>query len=210
MINVKDMVIQKHIKTIKSLNEFVLSLLHRQMGRLPLPSVIQENRVCDLIEILLSIWVQCAFVLDESWDRLILQTYAYTGNQQLREQFALYFYSKILQFNNLKGCKELVTRQVLRDLVCFNPSKYLCSILQKLQKEKWGTFNFGKTNGITLLMITNSRYVVVTNILQNLASDSSTISMYEYQLYVKDILRTLDIEFEKYYSSLRYKTFVSM
>ena len=56
-------------------------------------------------------------------------------------------------------------------------------------------------------MITNSRYVVVTNILQNLASDSSTISMYEYQLYVKDILRTLDIEFEKYYSSLRYKTF---
>lgn len=207
MINVKDMVIQKHIKTIKSLNEFVLSLLHRQMGRLPLPSVIQENRVCDLIEILLSIWVQCAFVLDESWDRLILQTYAYTGNQQLREQFALYFYSKILQFNNLKGCKELVTRQVLRDLVCFNPSKYLCSILQKLQKEKWGTFNFGKTNGITLLMITNSRYVVVTNILQNLASDSSTISMYEYQLYVKDILRTLDIEFEKYYSSLRYKTF---
>ena len=59
-------------------------------------------------------------------------------------------------------------------------------------------------------MIANSRYVVVTNILQNLASDSSTISMYEYQLYVKDILRTLDIEFEKYYSSLRYKTFVSM
>ena len=68
--------------------------------------------------------------------------------------------------------------------------------ITKLQKEKWGTFNFGKTNGITLLMITNSRYVVVTNILQNLASDSSTISMYEYQLYVKDILRTLDIEFE--------------
>ena len=94
----EDMVIQKHIKTIKSLNEFVLSLLLRQMGRLPLPSVIQENRVCDLIEILLSIWVQCAFVLDESWDRLILQTYAYTGNQQLREQFALYF---ILKFCNL-------------------------------------------------------------------------------------------------------------
>ena len=79
---------------------------------------------------------------DESWDRLILQTYAYTGNQQLREQFALYFYSKILQFNNLKGCKELVTRQVLRDLVCFNPSKYLCSILQ----------NYRKKNGVHLIL----------------------------------------------------------
>ncbi|CAX39587.1 conserved hypothetical protein [Candida dubliniensis CD36] len=207
MINAKDVVVQKHIKTITSLNEFVVSLLHRQMGRLPLPSVMQENRVSGLIEILLSMWVQCAFILGESWERLILQTYAYTGNQQSREQFALYFYSKILQFNNLQGCKELVTRQVLRDLVCFNPSKYLFSILQKLQKERWGLFSPGKMNGVTLLMITNSRHVVVSNILQNLAANSSAISIYEYQLYVKDILRTLNIEFEKYYSSLRYKTF---
>ena len=98
MINVKDMVIQKHIKTIKSLNEFVLSLLHRQMGRLPLPSVIQENRVCDLIEKLLSIWVQCAFVLDESWDRLILQTYAYTETSNCVNSLHYIF---ILKFCNL-------------------------------------------------------------------------------------------------------------
>ncbi|EMG48920.1 hypothetical protein G210_0440 [Candida maltosa Xu316] len=206
LVQIKSSVIPTHNKVISMLNDFIVSLLHKQMGRIPLPSVSEENKVSDMIEILLSIWVQCAFLLNENWERLILQTFPYTGNQQSREQFALFLYANILRFNNLKNCKDVVTRTVLKSLVSFTPSTYITGLMKKLGKEKWEVFLFPKNEEVTTSKLENSKNLVVLNVISNIVK-SSKISTDDQRLYIKDILKTLNTEFEKYYSSIKYKTF---
>ncbi|RCK62624.1 hypothetical protein Cantr_08817 [Candida viswanathii] len=206
LVKMKESVMPAFRKSIEVLDEFIAAFLHKQMGRIPLPSVNEENKVVYLVEILIAVWIQCTFLLNGNWERLVLQTFPYTGNHQLRERFVLYFYSNILKYYDLKGCQEIVVRTVLKDLVRFSPSGYLSGLMRKLGKDRWDPFVFPKHEDVTLWKIENSRHTVVSAIIKNI-TNSHKCTKLEQQLYIKEILTTLNAEFEKYYSSTKYKTF---
>lgn len=208
LVKQKHLVMPKYRKSIEQLEECVSFLLQKQMGRIPLPSVNEESKVVDLVEILISIWVLCVYLLNGNWEQLVLQTFPYTGNHQLREKFVLYFYANILKFYDLKTCQDIVTTSVLKDLVRFSPSCYLSELMRKLTKDKWDLFVFPNNDNITSTTIENSRLTVITSIIRNI-THSRKCSKVEQRLFIQEILTTLNSEFEKYYSSTKYKVFCS-
>ncbi|EGW34571.1 uncharacterized protein SPAPADRAFT_65695 [Spathaspora passalidarum NRRL Y-27907] len=192
-------------KVIQGLVDLLERVLHRQMGRIPLPSLQEETRVCTLIESCIANWIKFSALLPgTNWEKLVLQTFPYTGNHASREKFSIYFYFNVLQYHNLKGCQELVGRCVIRELMLYNPSKYLSSILKVLEREKWGLFALSNEIDVRYL-IQHSRHIIVNNIIDNLSK--SRMKSSEKLRYVNEIQKVVNSELDKYYSCNWYKEF---
>ncbi|KAG7663213.1 uncharacterized protein J8A68_003295 [[Candida] subhashii] len=199
-----------NLKILHSLEDLVLKILHRQMGRIPLSSRSEEMTVSKFIELCISLWLRCSSLFPTpNWEKIVLQTFPYTGNVQSREKFGIYFYVGILRYYNLKGCKEMVTRSVLREITKFNSSIHLPTLLNHLNKDKWILFMYQKKlipDEVTSILLKNSRHVIVHNFIYNL-SIHTKLSTIDEQKYINDITKGLSTEYDKYYSSSWYKEF---
>ncbi|CAI5755810.1 unnamed protein product [Candida verbasci] len=193
------------LKVIKKVQDTNSKILHLQMGRIPLPSITEEGKIAELIETSISLWIKCAKILNENWDRLILQTFPYTGNRQSREQFALFFYHEISQFYDLLSCKEMLNRTIIKELTNFHPTSVqnLWKLISRLKN--WKTLNLNKKE-LTLQTFQNSRVSILQRIISNI---SSYCKPEEITLYIKNILKNLTSEFNNYFSSTWYKEFCS-
>ncbi|RLV91115.1 hypothetical protein JA1_004095 [Spathaspora sp. JA1] len=193
-------------KTVQGLVDLLEGILHRQMGRIPLPSLQEETRVSTIVESCIANWIKFSSLLPNyNWEKLVLQTFPYTGNHTSRDKFSIYFYYNVLKYHNLKGCQEVVTRCVIRELMLYNPSNYLSSILTLLDRDKWSVFVL-KTQVDVKHLVQQSRHIIVNNIIDNLLKLKMSNS--EKFKYIMEIQKTVNSEFDKYYSCTWYKEFV--
>ncbi|KAK6197885.1 Mus7/MMS22 family-domain-containing protein [Scheffersomyces amazonensis] len=189
---------------LTSITDLNLSLINDQMSKVPLPTIAEELKVEQHVELCIQIWTTSTFLSSQpNWIKLVLQIYPYLGNQQSRDKFLLYFYSQILKYSPIKACKESIITAVLKNLASFSSSKYVSMVINQLCTEKNEVFQFPKSfvsDGFGHFHISNHRTNVVTMVFSNIAK-SQRIPPVTKSLYVEEFLKVMNNEYNKYYSS---------
>lgn len=184
--------------------------LNYHMGRYPLTNPNLEHRTESLVERLISLWVRSALLKgDQSWDVLILQSFPYIGNQDLREKFLLYFYAKLLESFTATGSYDTIVISVMKQLARFSISKYFVGLLNQLIKNKHKFFDLKGQCGLELvtgLQFLNFRTAITSSILHNIASNESTSARVK-QRYIEVFLESLNHDFGLFFLSQKYVTF---
>lgn len=184
--------------------------LNYHMGRYPLTNPNLEHRTEALVERLISLWVRSALLKgDQSWDVLILQSFPYIGNQDLREKFLLYFYAKLLESFTATGSYDTIIVSVMKQLARFSISKYFVGLLNQLIKNKHKFFDLKGQCGLELvtgLQFLNFRTAITSSILHNIASSESTSARLK-QRYIEVFLESLNQDFGLFFLSQKYVTF---
>lgn len=200
----------KRLEILQKNYERNYKFLHYNMGRLPLPSVTEEAKLEELIEVSIKIWVRTSHLLPNvNWDVITLQRFPYTGNTQLRGQFILFFYIELLKFTSLKNCKDNILKSLIRSIVSFTPSKYAPQLLNQLNKEKNEVVIFQRRfipEEVTPFFMLNFRLQLVSNILLNISKSTRT-EVVTKRIYLEEILKTMNSEYDRYFSSTWYKEF---
>ncbi|KAG2735394.1 hypothetical protein G9P44_001608 [Scheffersomyces stipitis] len=197
----------------ETLNEIILQnhrMLNVQMGRFPLPTVAEESDTDLDVELGIRVWVRCTSLLpDPNWNQLILQKFPYTGNQYSRDKFSLFLFNEIMKYNSLKSCRDILSTNVLRSLCSFSFSKYLATTINLLHKEKVDIFEVQKgltIDDITMFHLQNFRHRIVSNAICNI-SKSFKLNTVSKKNLIGGMVRTLNNEYDKYFSSNWYKDF---
>ena len=200
----------KRLEILQNNYERNYKFLHYNMGRLPLPSVTEEAKLEELIEVSIKIWVRTSHLLPNvNWDVITLQRFPYTGNNQLRGQFVLFFYIELLKFTSLKNCKDNILKSLIRSIVSFTPSKYAPQLLNQLNKEKNEVVIYQRRfipEEVTSFFMLNFRLQLVSNMLLNISKSTRT-EVVTKRIYIEEILKTMNSEYDRYFSSTWYKEF---
>lgn len=184
-------------------------ILHVQMGRYPIESLLNSRLHESIIKILIEIWLKVFSISSNpNWDKLILQTFPYIGNQLLREIYILYFYSVILRYTRLDRSKDTILNAVFRDLVSMASSGYLPQLIVQLNESNDDILCFSKDDLKNLQVINSlgAKKKLLTVILRNIYKSLSTHNVTK-EIYIQEIVRALNSEFDTNHGNQWYREF---
>lgn len=195
---------------MQQVNELSLAALNLNMGRFPLPSMLEEQTVTEIVETLMRIWVRSTSLLgNANWTRITLQTFPYVGNVNLRHKFELLYYFEVLRFTSLKQCQESVVAAIMRSLAAYTPSVYLPQLMNRLNRDKNEIIMFQSKyipEEVTSFHLQNLRSRVILNVLTNI-ENTTKVQTSTKKVYLQEFLGVMSSEFDKYFASQTYKEF---
>ncbi|ODV77226.1 uncharacterized protein CANTADRAFT_23366 [Suhomyces tanzawaensis NRRL Y-17324] len=199
----------QELSTLARANDKIYSLLHKLMSRFPLPNINEEIKLDQLVELYFQIWLNSASLLpNTNWSRIALQFFPYLGNSKLREKFKLYFYSILIKFTSYKPFVDDIIIGLLRSLGSYSPSKYHSVLMNQLNEEKDEIVQYQKKyipEDVTSFHLLNFRTRLVLNLLTNLSK--AKIPEVTKRIFIEEFLKTLNDEFDKYFSSSWFKEY---
>ncbi|KAI3404448.2 hypothetical protein KGF56_002745 [Candida oxycetoniae] len=190
-----------YVDVVKSCSEYQLDILSASMRKLSARGTIRTNK--RFIEHCINFWVTSSFIIDANWDKLILQTFRYIGNEETREKFEYFFYSQILKYYDMRDYEENIAKGVIRSLSSFTIPEYLTSLLSSLSKARWRLFSFREPGWFSHLD-SGSRYNVLIKIIGNY---SKYYSAEKAGVLLHEMLQTIKLQLTIHISSLWYKEF---
>ncbi|CAK9436507.1 uncharacterized protein LODBEIA_P10650 [Lodderomyces beijingensis] len=195
------------INVVKSACRSALESLSQKMSR-HLGGKNLSEATC--IECGVELFVKTSYLVDSNWDKLLMQTVYYLGNQATRDHFEFYFYTQVMQFDPLRNHEERIVRAILRNLLntSLQVSPYLSKLLSTLNKN-WSWFKVNKfllqqgTRASLLMEILKScekRFsvgVMTSILLQILQTIHHSLRQNESVPWFKDLCREIVLEVSK-------------
>lgn len=163
-----------------------------------------------LITSLIDLWLKTISLLpDPNWDKLILQTLPYIGNQLLRERFNLYFYLVMLRYSSLTRSKDILINTILRDLVSMTSSEYLCQIILQLnisKSEEILQLSKDEIKNLPSINAVGVKKKLIVSFINNISRSKSTHKAVK-EIYIIEILKGLNSEFDLNHGNQWYRDF---
>ncbi|CCG20434.1 hypothetical protein CORT_0A00410 [Candida orthopsilosis Co 90-125] len=151
----------------------------------------------------ITIWIVVCHLVNENWDKLVLQTYPFVGEELSRDKFVFHFYMEVSRFYNLNNCKQSVIANIIRGLSSYRTPARLIEFINRLSGLGWGIFSFHKLRSVLESDLTSTKFGILTNML---SCSSSSDSSGELNMMAQDLLRTIKKE-SCNYSNGTYKDF---
>ncbi|KAI5950845.1 hypothetical protein KGF54_003919 [Candida jiufengensis] len=172
------------MKQIRNVNEKSLKFLEHYMME-------DSNRNQDLKKDCISLWVITSNLLGNNWDKMILQKFPFIGTEGQRDKYIIYFYTKVLQFFNLRSCKESVISNILRGILSSSPPANLIELIKNLAFANWSCFSFVKWYNFNGLETNKLKFNLLSKLVQQLSNDVN------FNFYVSEILKVINKDFSK-------------
>lgn len=201
---------QEHVLTLLGIEEKIISYLSFQMGKFPISDEHNKNRVTNLIEQCIRLWVRITFLTPKSnWNAILFQRFPYIGNNCLRMEFILFLYLDLSHFVSLDGYSDNIIRIIFTVAASTQRSKYLFMLLNELSKSNLKIYSL--KNLYTLELLNDTQYLslkatVLSSIIVNIKNDRRIPEMTKMS-YFKDLLSTMDTEFNVVFNHAYYVDF---
>ncbi|KAI5970573.1 hypothetical protein CANMA_000359 [Candida margitis] len=197
----------KHASNIRNLNaakkksfDMANSYMMRQTSDHPL-----SKKIDTLISQCITIWVVTSYIVDENWDKLVLQTYPFMGNELSRDRFVFHFYMEVSRFYNLTNCKQPVISNIIRGLISFEMPSRLIEFINRLSVLGWELFSFHRIRNVSDAELISTKFGILSSMLNRSSTCESSVKT---NVIVYDILRSMKRESSSY-SNETYKDFCS-
>lgn len=190
-----------HMRTLTAARDKSLDVANSYM--LKQTSDYGSSAIADkLIRCCLTIWVMVSELLNENWDKLILQTYPFIGDELSRDKYIFHFYMEVSRFYNLRNCKQSVAVNIVRGLSSCNTPPRLIEFINLLGDLGWALFSFHKLRSVPEVDLTNTKFGILTNMLHQ---SSVSRSSGELNMMVYEALKTMRRESTSF--DEKYKSF---
>lgn len=196
----------KHLATLGALNDKLAVSLNTQMGRVQSQGL--KSTLDVLIEEQIVSWLGCTSIVENSWNRLLLQQYPYLGNSYLRGRYLLLLYTELLNYDGIADHKDSIIVAILRELAKPSPSVYTAGLYSQLQK-KTTVFSAKKVfvpENILASQLEFFHRQIVLNAIYSIAHDSVT-SLAARTLYIEELTASLDVLYTSNYSNTEVVAF---
>lgn len=198
---------QDQIQTLSVMEDKLVSFLSFQMGRLPITHELNKNRVTNLIEQCIELWVRITFITPKSnWNAILFQKFPYIGNHYLRMEFILFLYLDLSNFIPLDGYLDNILRIILTVAASGQRNRYLFKLLIHLSKKNFKLFSFH--NLYLLELLNDTQYLslkatVLSSIIINIINDNKMQELTKLS-YFKELLSTMESEFNSTFKHSYY------
>lgn len=190
----------KQAATLSALNDKLAASLNTQMGRVQYQQLAPTLDL--LIEEQIASWLGCTSLVENNWNRILLQQYPYLGNSYLRGRYLLLLYTELLNYDGWSEHKDSIIVAILRELAKPTPSVYTAGLYSQLRK-KAIAFNVNKTfvpENILASQLEFFHRQIVLNAIYSIAQDTFT-SLAARTLYIEELTASLDALYTSNYSN---------